>query len=134
MKYSTTCLNCQIPFRLERGEELPKTKCANPNCTVELCPCCSTFRCSGCDQKFCSDHAITEEPEYQCSCIRIDVDYDDSRWCFEHNPELQPKPAKFCAACFEGVEVQEWAVIPKLEPVRATVMMLSAGWNSDGAA
>lgn len=134
MKYSTTCLNCQTSFRLERGDEIPKRKCASPSCTAELCPCCSTFNCDGCAGTFCSDHAIIEEPQYVCRCIQVDVDRNDATWCFDHNPEIRPKPAKFCSACMDESQVEEWPIIPKLEPIRAKVMMLSAGWTGDGAA
>jgi hypothetical protein len=65
------------------------------------------------------EHAIEEEQNYECTCQQIDVDVNDASWCFEHNPSIRPRPAKFCAACLEEAEASDWGgeEIDKLEPV-----------------
>jgi hypothetical protein len=84
------------------------SECANPNCAVILCPFCPQFECDGCGQTFCMEHAIEEEQNFECTCQRIDVDVNDASWCFEHNPSIRPRPAKFCAACLEEAEATNW--------------------------
>ena len=114
-----TCPTCDPQFTLDKGTELPTIKCANPNCLVVLYPCCPQFECAGCGQTFCLEHAIEEEQDFECTCQRVDVDVNDASWCFEHNPSIRPRPAKFCAACLEEAEASDWGgeEIDKLEPV-----------------
>jgi hypothetical protein len=118
-----TCATCYTLFTLDKGTELPFTKCANPTCPVLLCPCCPQFQCDGCGQTFCMEHAIEEEQNFECTCQRIDVDVNDASWCFSCNPSIRPRPAKFCAACLEEAETTDWGAdeIQKLEPVSIVV-------------
>ena len=120
-----TCPTCDTHFTLDKGTDLPRTKCANPNCPVLLCPCCPQFQCDGCGQTFCMDHAIEEEQDVECTCQRIDVDVSDASWCFEHYPSIRPRPAKFCAACLEEVEATDWGreETEKAKPISIVVAM-----------
>jgi hypothetical protein len=69
------------------------------------------------------EHAIEEEQNVECTCQRIDVDVNDASWCFEHNPSIRPRSAKFCAACLEEAEATDWGAeeIQKLEPISIEV-------------
>lgn len=141
VRADATCPVCLTTYpHLDRDEdgktEIPTTKCADLNCPTLLCPCCPTFKCAGCDQLFCAQHAIEEkEPKYDCTCIRLDVDYYDNSDCFACNSSIQPKLLKFCAACLEEIEAKEWPEIPKLEPVLAVVQYPNIPeWNTGGEA
>jgi hypothetical protein len=130
-----TCRNCETRFTLDRDEdgytELPTHRCADPNCSVRLCPCCPQFQCAGCGEAFCLEHAIEEEQDFDCSCVQTDVDQFDARWCLAHNTSIRPRPLKFCVACWEEAESDPSADIHKLDPVSA---LRVPEWVEGGAA
>jgi len=120
---------------LDPGEEIPLVKCAAETCDVALCPDgCQDLsaKCDGCDRRFCNDHLILVEPEYECEC-RFTGDQTDATDCLHCNPSLRPRPDRFCAACLAEVEQVNWPVVPKLEPVTAVVQMPSLPEWGDAA-
>jgi hypothetical protein len=76
---SATCRNCNTDFDripVEYDEDggyavIPVKACAQPNCSVLLCPCCDQFHCDGCGDTFCADHLVsvpdgTDRPLHCC--------------------------------------------------------------------
>jgi hypothetical protein len=121
-RMKVTCPCCDTQHTIERGDEIPTVQCSSPGCPVLLCPCCPSFHCDGCGQAFCMEHKIEIEPaDYDCTCVRLDVDYYDNSGCYSCNSDIRPRPDRFCAACLEESEAAEWPHIEKLEPVAAIV-------------
>lgn len=105
---TATCKVCETKFHgVDRDEDgagyIETTRCAHPGCEVYLCHAgCEhlSFRCAGCDGRFCDGHKFVldgepvcvacaadaldmEEPE--CECRRTDVDCEDARGCPYHD-------------------------------------------------
>ena len=79
-------------------------------------------RCDGCNQGFPADQ-LTEEPDpkHDCTCLRLDVDYYDSRGCWSCDPKAAPRLAVFCRDCMAEIEpeVVELPVIARVPVGRA---------------
>jgi hypothetical protein len=77
---SATCSQCNADFDripVDYNEDgtgyvaIPTTPCADPKCSVLLCPCCDQFHCDGCGDTFCAEHMVsvpdgTERPLHCC--------------------------------------------------------------------
>ena len=116
------CLSRHVVDRDEDGQvEIPTIECAGIDCPALLCPDCPQFHCDGCGRIFCREHAMEEQRDESCTCVRLDVDVYDNAGCLACNPDLRSRPLLFCPACMEEVEEVEWPEVPKLEPVLAVV-------------